>query len=354
MPLLFSNLSPLRTRFRSYPDVFRGLLQSADQVKIATGYISTDSIVDINKIIIENGGPRTELCVGMHYFEGLTAVQAEALANLNTSLQAKGLGEVHMVTTFPFHGKIVCFSKNDELIGSIIGSSNLSNIIDGQRQYEADFLFDDSERQRELSVFIGELIGVSSKPFESLKLKIVEPKNDLLNDQVGVYRATQNDVFASRRNLSKLTFNIPLKGDESPKSNLNVYFGEGRRNQQGFVIPRSWYEIELIVSKSITEIGGYPRADSHGDSGAFDVITDDGWEFRCKVSGDYSKNFRSESDLKVLGKWIKGRLEYAGVLNPGEMVTDEVLNKYGRSNISLTKISNSSKWYLDFGVNRNA
>jgi hypothetical protein len=139
-----------------------------------------------------------------------------------------------------------------------------------------------------------------------------------------------------------------LKGDEAPKSSLNVFFGEGRRNQQGFVIPRPWYEVELIVSKNITQQKGYPSVLNNNSS--FTVITDDGWSFKCKVSGDYSKNLRSEDDLKILGKWIKGRLENAGVLKPGEMVTDSILNRYGRSDIKLTQIKDSNNWYLDFGV----
>ena len=68
------------------------------------------------------------------------------------------------------------------------------------------------------------------------------------------------------------------------------------------------------------------------------------------MSGDYSKNFRSEDDLKTLGRWIKGRLENAGVLRPGERITDETLARYGRSSLKMSKIKDTGAWYLDFGV----
>ena len=84
----------------------------------------------------------------------------------------------------------------------------------------------------------------------------------------------------------------------------------------------------------------------------FDVITDDGWSFTCKVSGDYSKNFRSEKDLKILGKWLKGRLENFGVLKAGEPVTSETLEKYGRNTFTLTKTTEENIWFLDFGVGK--
>ncbi len=91
---------------------------------------------------------------------------------------------------------------------------------------------------------------------------------------------------------------------------LMLFFGKGREAKNGLVKPRHWYEVELIVPKNITEQNGYPKAKT--DDAIFDVITDDGWSFKCKVSGDYSKNFRSEGDLKILGKWLKRTIRECG------------------------------------------
>ena len=148
-----------------------------------------------------------------------------------------------------------------------------------------------------------------------------------------------------------VSFDIPIKGYEvSPHSNLNVFFGKGREGKNGLVKPRHWYEVELIVPKEITTRPGYPQ--SKTDEAVFRVITDDGWTFSCKVSGDYSKNFRSENDLKILGKWLKGRLENAGVLKVGEPVTKATLEKYGRDTFTLTKTRTKNTWFLDFGVRK--
>lgn len=352
MSLLLSNFPPLRTSHASYTDTFKSLLKECDTVTIATGYISTDSLVDLKNIIEINGGPKLYLCVGMHYFDGLTPVQDEALRSLDKSLKEANLGQVFMVTTFPFHGKVVSFTGNKDIIGSIIGSSNLSNIIDGQRQYEADYLIENDAEKRSLDTFISELIKVSSSPLSELDVRINVPDNDLLVDQIGVTKVSGNDVEEARNNLSELSFEIPLKGDDAHRSGLNASFGEGRKNQQGFVMPRPWYEVELIVPKAITQLQGYPKADSRGDGGLFNVITDDGWTFNCKVSGDYSKNLRSCDDLKVLGKWLKGRLENKGLLKPGERVSDKILAEYGRATITMTKLSDKDLWFMDFGVNQ--
>ena len=82
------------------------------------------------------------------------------------------------------------------------------------------------------------------------------------------------------------------------------------------------------------------------------MVTDDGWSFKCKVSGDSSKNFRSEGDLKILGKWLKGRLENAGALKVGDPVTEDTLRLYGRDTFTLTKTERYGIWYLDFGVRK--
>jgi hypothetical protein len=273
-----------------------------------------------------------------------------ALQQLDKMLRDQSLGQVHMVTTFPFHAKLASFSKDDAILGSLIGSSNLTNIVFGQRQYEADYLVDTDAEKNELKQFIKRTIELTSKPLNALDIVPNTPDNDLLHGQIGVKKVRLSEIEADKNNLSELSFEIPLKGDVSLKSGLNASFGEGRKNQQGFVIPRSWYEVELIVPKAITLLSGYPKADPSSDTGAFDVVTDDGWMFRCKVSGDFSKNLRSEADLKVLGKWIKGRLENKGVLKPGDRVTDQTLNEYGRANMTLTKFKHRDLWYLDFGV----
>lgn len=352
MSLLLSNFPPVRTKFASYTDTFKKLLKESDKVSLATGYISTDSAVDLKNIIEANGGPYLNLCVGMHYFDGLTPVQNEALRDLDKFLQQAELGQVYMVTTFPFHGKVVSFSREEQLLGSIVGSSNLSNIIDGQRQYEVDYFIENGNEREDLKRFIYELIFKSATPLSELVVPINIPENDLLFDQIGVIKVSPDELEKVKNQRTDISFDIPLKGDDAQRSGLNASFGEGRKNQQGFVLPRPWYEVELIVGKDITSRRHYPQADARGSNGSFCVVTDDGWQFQCKVSGQNSKNLRSEDDLKVLGKWLKGRLENSGLLRPGERVTDKVLADYGRSSITMTKLADKNMWLMDFGVKK--
>jgi hypothetical protein len=148
-------------------------------------------------------------------------------------------------------------------------------------------------------------------------------------------------------------FEIPIK--TAPQSNLNVFFGEGRKSPQGFVKPRHWYEVEIIVSQQVQK-----SAENYPANKEFIVYTDDGYRFVLKTSGDYGKNLRSRDDLTVLGRWLKGRMETAGALVSGIPVTEEVLNNYGRNTMILTRTSRIETdevsgaelevWTLDFGL----
>ena len=129
--------------------------------------------------------------------------------------------------------------------------------------------------------------------------------------------------------------------DKQQQSNLNIFFGKGRKNEStGKVIPRDWYEVELIVDSKTISDPIYPK-------GNFLAHTDDGLTFDCKTEGANHKNFRSKHDLKILGRWIKGKLEKSGVLKQFEPVTSQTLQAYGRDYIRLYKISNS-EYYLEF------
>lgn len=352
MSLIYSNYPPLRINSDTYHDAFIGLLEKSDKLKIASGYISADALIDLKSIVEANGGPCIELNIGMHYFEGLTIQQRDAVSDLDNTLRSKNLGGINFVVTFPFHGKIASFKNNEQVIGGLVGSSNLTNIVENKthRQYEVDYSIADSD-SIELEDFITKLRETTTRPFSEIDIKIIESKNNLLDEQYGVKKANSQIIESVKVNpVFDYEFHIPLKADDATKSNLNTFNGKGRENKQGFVMPRSWYEVELIVPKSVTTQTGYPQSDKDGSGGVIDVITDDGWEFSCKVSGDFSKNLRSEKDLKILGKWLKGRLEHSGALKTGELCTQATLDKYGRSDFTLAKLKNQNLWYLDFEV----
>lgn len=351
MEFLFTNYPPVKTSYKTFSDTFYSLIPNSTSLDIAVGYVSSDALAELQKTVELNDNIRSlNLIIGMHYFDRFTKVQYNAATRLNHFLKENSLGGVHLVTAFRYHGKLYSYCNQEGPFAGIIGSNNLSSIVDGgTRVYESSVLINEVAQAIQMHDFISELHIKASKPIDELEIDTFNDANQLLEGHEFVEKVKPKviaDVIASCTDIS---FNVPIKPYEvSPQSNLNVFFGKGRESKNGLVKPRHWYEVELIVPKTVTSQPGYPQ--SKTDNAVFDVVTDDGWKFKCKVSGDYSKNFRSEGDLKILGKWLKGRLENAGVLKTGDPVTMKTLEEYGRSTFTLTKTKTENLWFLDFGV----
>src|SRR3989344_1061110 len=345
MSLLFSKIQPLIYDNEGFADAFETFLLSSDQIKIASGYISEESLMEIKSVLDfyreENQKKFCDLVIGMHQREGFTRPQYEAAKNLAVFLEEYELGAVRLCTAFKFHGKVYSFSKDGSPFASIMGSSNLYNMIES-KQWEVDYIFKDAATLGELNKLHNDLADKATKKFLELPApaKFLE-NQDLLQGRTGVEKLKANDLETYQAEQNGLSFEIPLKAE--PKSNLNAYFGKGRRSPNGAIRPRPWYEVEVIVPKSITTQDGYPHSGT-----TFNAITDDGWKFKCKISGQNDKNLRSEDDLKTLGRWIKGRLEGAGILEVGQPISDEMLKKYGRDTLTLSQTTDPEVWLLDF------
>lgn len=351
MEFLYSNYMPLKVGSSTFVDKFFDAMVDAKQLDIAVGYVTADSLIELQKIVELNNLQRLNLIIGMHYFEKFTKPEYKAAMTLNSFLKQSGCGAVKLVTPFKYHGKIYTYSKNDNPVAGIIGSNNLSSIIgSNSRTYEASVYIQEPDAVENMYSFVSELSLKASDDIDTLDIQEFKEGNPLLEGHEHVEKIVEVELEHVKNSIiENVSFDIPIKGAEQcAKSNLNVYFGEGRKSPNGIIKPRHWYEVEIIVPKAVTSQQGYPKADT--DEAIFDVVTDDGWKFKCKISGTNSKNFRSENDLKILGKWIKGRLENEGVLRVGEPVMQQTLMDYGRDNLKFTKTTIPNTWYLDFGV----
>jgi len=347
MSILYSKIQPLIYTNESFADAFESLLVSSDRMKLASGYISEESLKELKSIldfyVTENKKKFCDLIIGMHGREGFTRPQYEAAMSLGKFLEEYGLGSVRVCTAFKFHGKVYSFYKDNAPSASIMGSSNLSNMLES-KQWEVDYVFTDPETLAKFNTLQDDLINKATKKLLELPTPETFKENEgLLEGHSGVEKLTAPDFETYKAEKDGLVFEIPLKAEA--KSNLNTYFGKGRKQPNGAVRPRPWYEVEIIVPVAITRQEGYPPSGT-----IFNVITDDGWKFKCNISGQNNKNLRSEDNLRTLGRWIKGRLEAAGVLEVGKPVTDEMLNKYGRNTLTLSKTTIPETWFLDFSV----
>lgn len=346
MRLLYSNILPIRLEEgqQSFIQYFNEAAANSDSLEIAVGYVSKASLMELKKIVEDNRISNVCLNIGMYYLEGMPEGTYHAAVSLNEAWKRAGVGEVRIVKAFKYHGKLYTFYKKGDPVAGIIGSNNLGAIkleASNLRQYEVSAVTELPEEIEEVSKIISKLKDPNcSANIQELKVPLVREVNRALVDQEFVTKVTSDEVAAFKRNITDISFEIPLKvpaNHTDPKmrgSNVNVCYASGRK--------RVWWEVEMVVGKEIRDLPGYPEHQI-----PFMAVTDDGWKFKAWTCGQNNKNLYSKDDLKIMGRWIKGRLVASGLVEPVNqveadtefkgMITGEVLEKYGRNSITLSK-----------------
>ncbi len=368
MEILYSNILPLKAQEgqQLFIDRFNNAMSRADKIEIAVGYVSKASIIELADQIKNNHISKVDLIIGMYYLEGMPEGTYHATCEFNKELKDANIGCVKLVKTLKYHGKLYVFYKDGKPFEAFIGSHNLGAIkaeASNIRQYEISAVTTNLDEINEIAQFIRQLEqeNCSVDIDEAADMTIIRERNNALVGQEFVTKITTDEVQAYKDRMTDITFEIPLKvpaSKEDPNmrgSNLNVCYANGRK--------RVWWETEIVVSKAIRELPNYPEYQK-----PFMAVTDDGWKFLAWTCGATNKNLYSKDDLKIMGRWIKGRLVAAGLvesINNVEddivegkgVITGEMLKRYGRDTITLTKTdittnledgSTAEVWMLSF------
>ena len=127
---------------------------------------SSDSLMELKRIVELNENIHAlNLIIGMHYFEHFTRVQYNAAMVLNDFLTCNQIGEVKLVNAFKYHGKLYSYSNDSGPYAGIIGSNNLSSILDtGARVYESSFYINEEKHAREMHDYPHHDAGIVSGP----------------------------------------------------------------------------------------------------------------------------------------------------------------------------------------------
>ncbi len=342
MEQLFTQSPMLRFKYNSIDTRRTQLINQAATFNIATGFISSDALAELRRMVaLRNGGLTVNLFIGMNYINGFTQLQYSVLKDLNDYLTINNFGKVYVSPNALFHGKLYSFTDiTNRCLGGFVGSSNLSSFLSSSHAYiESDIFFPGTQGSTvdsNIKSIIRDL-GVefsSANPITSFLPK----ETDLLKGTEGVKKLSDDEFKDAKAHLTNLSIEIPLKTED--KSNLNTYFGAGKTPNR--YSPRSWYEVEIIIPQKTLNIDRLPDKNSP----PFTVITPNHYSFLCERQGDNSKNLRSSGNLRILGKWIKGEMESEGVLRCGQKVTQKTLDAFGKSKIVLTKAKNDC-WFIE-------
>ena len=356
MKLLYSNILPLGTDEgqKTIAETFNDYFQQADRVEIAVGYVSRASLEELDTLVEHYQTQRINLIIGMYYIEGMPEGSYHTAIKINKRWNEAGIGEIRIVRSLKYHGKLYVFYKENKPLAAFIGSANLGVIkleASNRRQYEISSMTTDEAECIEIMEFIERLKGpnISANIAEISGMPLIYETNTSLTGIELVTQVPQSNVDFYRRCAAYASFLLPLKvpaynerhmddGKHYTKSNINVCYAAPRSKRKS----RDWFETQLTVAKEITRIEGYPEKNV-----PFYVVTDDGYWFKAHTTSDGNKQFSAVGDELIMGRWLKGRLAAAGLVNPvndtqldvdrSGMITREMLEEYGCDALYLKK-----------------
>lgn len=298
---------------------------TSDEIFIACAYVSP---VACEKLSLSKIGDQktVSIIIGRAIDDGLTPAAIYYFTQLSKLLSKNGggvrLGEA------PFHSKLyVC--KTGENRRFWVGSSNCTE--NGLNSWhEANIEVMDNPTIIEATSLCEDLFsnGRQVKSAKVIKLRKIVKSGDALSFSTSPdFPSEVPDTFE----LSLLDRNNLV----SEKSGLNWWNSGGR--------PRSPNEAYIPIKKSaLAVIRSVLGEVNRGD--VIDAITHDGTMFKMKFEGSAAaessdpKQLSTAGDKTILGKWI---LRKVLKLDQGVLVTREILDKYGRTSLTFSKLLKS-------------
>lgn len=359
MKILYSNMLPLAIQEdqQTIDESIKVQIEIADRVDIAVGYVSLASLEELDRLVCDNNIKQIVLVIGMYYIEGMPEKIYHTAVRINKKWQDMGIGEIRIVRSLKYHGKVYCFYKDNTPFSAVIGSANLGVIkleANNRRQYELCSLTEDVAEAQELADIVERIKApiCSINISEVNDMLLIREHNVSLTGIDTVEELPKSDIEIYRKHKTDVSFTLPLKvpafeerfmDDKKhyTQSNINVCYSLDTRNPKR-PKARNWYEFQITVSKDIYSLPGYPEYKV-----PFYIVTDDGFMFKAHTTSQNNKQLNAIGDEHILGYWLKGRIAASGLVTPVPdtqkdkdrigMITKEMLAAYGCDSLTFTK-----------------
>lgn len=218
MKLLYSNILPLSVgdEEETIIDAFNSQAEKADRIDIAVGYVSRAALDELNELIEKNGISEISLNIGMYYIEGMPEGSYHTALRLNEKWQESGKGEIRLIKTFKYHGKVYVFYKNGIPFSAIIGSANLGVLkleANNRRQYELSAITDSEQEVLEIAEHVNKLkaANISANIKDIVDVPLIQETNTALSGIDLVTEVPTTNVEFYKRCASYASFLLPLK-----------------------------------------------------------------------------------------------------------------------------------------------
>ncbi len=294
-----------------------------DELCIISGYIGIDPIREI----LESKNLKVTLIYGLAN-EGIQEKLLLSLQEIHNDLD-KNISI--LCPSISSHAKLYLWKYKGEIVYGLNGSANFSS--NGLLTQFRELLSEVNKVDfREFNDYY-ETIFESCKPITEVTFKKKSKE---------AYKRTEElEIFDGYC----ITDSLLAEG-----SKINWGHGAAKNNVRDSYIPLRKCDIlnfpDLFPPKSANKGLGY------ADNEPIDVIWDDGESMVCLFEGSteidsirYPNKISTYKSKRLLGDYLRYRLG----LDKGVKVTAEDFSKYGRDNITISKI-NEGSYYFDFSV----
>lgn len=283
-----------------------------DTLLVASGF-ATASMVNYHMGALKELGhaPSIRLIVGMAK-SGIETAQHRAFVQLSkTDIRERKFSCRYITKDAPVHAKVYIWVKNEKPVAAFAGSANYTLKGFGETQVEAVGAVDKHLAHE----FYNKLLR------QSVDCADAEGKITLLPNR----RVKEDREETDSVNLSML---VKRTGETHKRAGIN-WGQRGRRNRNEAYIP---------IPAEVRRRGFFPQKGQ-----GFVVRTDDREVFIMVVAQMEGKALETPRSNSLIGEYLRCRLGVAS----GEYVTREHFEKYGRTDITFTKVDDET-YFMDF------
>ena len=293
----------------------------ADGMLAVSGYVTANMaykhMEHLNSLELH---PSIHVVAGMVPMQGMNKAHHEQFVSFSQrEIHGCSFSCKYAVSDNPVHSKVFIWMKEESPVAAFAGSANYTARGFGKNQNEIMIQADPKAALKYYEWTAEQAIFCFDKEVESkISLKTQMRRED--------YREDYTD---NREESVKLSL-VTKSGYTHSKAGLN-WGQRSNRNPDQAYIP---------VPSKIAKQGFFPQRAQH-----FTVRTDDGDSFILVVAQQGNKALHTPQDNSILGRYFRRRLN----LEFGQYVKREHLTRYGRTDVTFTKIDDDN-YFMDFST----
>ncbi len=336
---------------QNFGAIVNGLIIGATDIRIASGYAGYKAF-EVTAALLKRclaNGARVQLIFGLGFWEGISQNMERALRSFDEEARSYSNGSgVYFCQVEKFHGKFYLLNSNGAQ-HALIGSSNFSDSGFGG-WLEANAALDNPRQIDELNDYFERLLSHNARPIKQLAFP------DVRGDFIKANRTAP----ATRATLTGTELQLPVAFTLTllvrPQSHFNLFAGSGRRKSGIFKL-RSWYEVEIGVTKQTRDARLDAILPAQLTPFRIQIVEDNGktYEglFKRKTSKKNERKTLRETSVdfmsaerQLFGNYIKNKLVSIGLMRYGDLLTEDVLSQYGTDKVVFRRLPSGVNDYL--------